>query len=61
MQNLLAKKEFLFTLGQIESLEKSDFILESKTTFPAVRRGLFRHILVSIHKILLIIEHLTLM
>ena len=61
MQNLLTKQELLFTLGQIERLEKSDFIFESKTAFPAVRRGFFRHILVSIHKMLLIIEHLTLM
>ena len=61
MQNLLTKQEFLFTLGQVERLKKSDVILESKTAFLAVKRGFFRHILESIHKILLIIEHLTLM
>ena len=61
MQNLLTKQEFLFTLGQVERLKKSDFILETKTAFSAVKGGFFRHILESIHNILLIIEHLTLM
>ena len=41
----------------------TDLLLEAISNylaFPAVTRGLFRHILESIHKILLIIERVTL-